>query len=232
MNSCLKNKLYAIFKTQCLLCLQSCNADEIICKNCLKDLPENITCCPECAIPSETNTRCPACCRSANSFDKIFAPLRYEYPLRELMHQFKYHQSPGIASVLSEYILDKVSFQKNDYDLILAVPLHPLRLKQRGFNQSILIASYIAKKMKFPFKRNLVKKTRNTQPQSTISNLKDRKNNLRNAFEVSNHLHEKSVLLIDDVVTTGSTVNTICALLKQKGAKHVDVIACCRAGKK
>jgi ComF family protein len=113
-------------------------------------------------------------------------------------------------------------------DCLLPVPLHSSRLRQRGFNQSIEIARVIAKRLQIPIVHDAVIRRRSTESQTGLT-AKQRQKNIRGAFDVVGDLAGKHVLIIDDVVTTGSTVNELAKVLKRKGVKRVGVLSIARA---
>lgn len=112
-------------------------------------------------------------------------------------------------------------------DSIIPVPLHPTRLIYRGYNQSIELARPLAKQLGVKMNIRLCKRTRYTAPQTTLS-IRQRRSNVRNAFSVTDSTPYKHVLLIDDVITTGSTIIELSRMLYRAGVKKIDVLACAR----
>jgi len=150
-------------------------------------------------------------------------------PLSEAIRHFKYQRrlSTGkmLAALAAEHCLSE-----QPYDLIIPVPLHHERLRWRGFNQSLLLAQAIGLKKHSYVHPFLLERTRPTVPQTQLSE-KARQTNVRGAFTVNSHaqLQRKTVLLIDDVYTSGSTVNECARVLRRSGAAAVDVFTLARA---
>ena len=113
-------------------------------------------------------------------------------------------------------------------ELILPIPLHPRRLRQRGFNQALELALPLGRRLGVPLDRHSCRRNRATQPQTELD-LKQRRRNLRNAFALAGPLPARHIALVDDVVTTGSTSNELARLLKRAGAERVEVWAAARA---
>lgn len=133
--------------------------------------------------------------------------------LKKAIHSFKYKFIKDLAKPLGKLLLKKINF---DYDLIVPVPLHPKRLHWRGFNQAELLAREIDDQKVI----NILVKTKNTKPQMELSE-KQRKENIKNTFQCFVNLKNKTILLIDDVETTGSTLNECKKALLRAGAKEV-----------
>ncbi len=155
---------------------------------------------------------------------KIF---RYENIVREKIIEYKFKEKAYMYKTFKKIILNNkkiYSFLKK-YDIILAVPLHRKKRWERGYNQTELIAKEIAKDLEIKFYNKVLVKTRNTKVQSTLSK-KDRIENVKDAFSVINQktIKEKSVILFDDIFTTGNTVSECSKVLKQAGAKEIAVL--------
>lgn len=153
----------------------------------------------------------------------------YEDPVKEVIHRFKYQGNTACLPSFGRMARNMPELAAMaDADWIVPVPLHPKRLRERGFNQALLLARAF-----FPKDRriahDLLVRTRLTEPQTNF-NGNARRRNLKNAFGVvsPHHLHGKKILLIDDVFTTGTTVNECARVLKKNGAAEVMVLTLAR----
>lgn len=149
---------------------------------------------------------------------------KYEEGIRDKLLKYKFRDYSYLYKFFSEIIINNCNL-KNNYDIILPVPIHKKRKAKRGYNQSELIAEEIAKNINVEYSNNVLIKTRDTVPQSTL-NQHQRMSNVLGIYEVINSqiIVNKNILLIDDIYTTGSTVNECSKVLKQNGAKLVDVL--------
>ena len=149
---------------------------------------------------------------------------KYEGEIRDKLLKYKFRDYSYLYKFFSEIIINNCNL-KNNYDIIVSVPIHKKRKQTRGYNQSELIAKEIAKKLNIKYTNNVLIKTIDTVPQSTLSQ-SQRTSNVLRIYKVINSqiIKDKNILLIDDIYTTGSTVNECSKVLKQNGAKLVDVL--------
>lgn len=156
-----------------------------------------------------------------NSHTYLF---KYEEGIRDKLLKYKFRDYSYLYKFFSEIIINNCNL-KNNYDIILPVPIHKKRKAKRGYNQSELIAKEIAKNINVEYSNKVLIKTIDTVPQSTL-NQRKRMSNVLGIYKVINEqkIDKKSILLIDDIFTTGSTVNECSKVLKQNGAKLVDVL--------
>ncbi|ARB92218.1 amidophosphoribosyltransferase [Legionella longbeachae] len=184
--------------------------------------------CHHCAypLPDTQFLVCGHCIKNPPSFDRAFIKYTFEEPLRTLLHQFKYHNGLYLTSFLSYLIFKSLSSQVEMPQCLIPVPMHPQRIKRRGFNQAAILARSLAKKFKLPCDLFSCQKTLNTKPQAGLDE-KQRKINLRSAF-VTHQLPYQHVAIIDDLLTTGNTANELAYTLKKSGVKQVDVWCCAR----
>jgi ComF family protein len=152
--------------------------------------------------------------------------------MAEAISRFKYQGASRLAKPLGAFLAEykDPEFPFADFELILSVPLHPRRLRQRGFNQSLLLARRVNRMHSIPLDFTALQRTRHTEPQTQLSG-PERRENIRGAFEVRRPegIVEKHILLIDDVFTTGATVQECSRVLLKAGAKRVDVLTLARA---
>jgi competence protein ComFC len=184
--------------------------------------------CSICALPfvSEYSRICGNCLKKRPPFSMVMPFGLYDGVLAEAISLFKFHGLRRLARPLGRLLLD---LEIPQTDAVVPVPLTPKGLRQRGFNQSLLIAKVIAKKIGAPLFMDTLFKARETPPQIGLS-ARERQSNLKNAFQVRGDIKDKGVLLIDDVMTTGATVTECSKVLLKAGAKKVQVITLARAG--
>lgn len=183
--------------------------------------------CRICAMPfsSEYGEVCGQCLKKTPPFSKVMNYGLYEGLLAEAINLLKFHGLKRLAKPLSRLLLQ---FDLSDIDSIVPVPLSIRRLRERGFNQSLLIARLIAKEIKAPLFMDILLKKKETLPQTGLS-AKERLLNLKNAFEVKGNIRGRKLLLVDDVMTTGATVTECSKELMKAGAKEVIVLTLARA---
>ncbi len=157
------------------------------------------------------------------SFDTIYILFKYEEIVQMLIHLLKYNRYLSLTHYFAEESLLRFPHLKNNkYDAIIPVPLYKTRERERGYNQSEQISFALKAKFQIPVKSELLLRKRNTISQTTMSK-KERDLNVRNAFYCPNRISENVVLLVDDVITTGSTVEACVTCLKNAGVERVDV---------
>ena len=234
MHSLLKQFTQHLFPNHCLLCDLKCGSQQFICTNCFDALPLHRVGCKQCGLPikeTESEIRCGKCISNPPSFDNTFSLFEYAAPISTLIWQLKFHGNLSIAQLFAQYWIDSIDqfYAPNTLpNLIIPVPLHASRLKQRGFNQALEIAKPIGKYFHIPVDTKTCIRIKNTQAQSSLHAQK-RKHNVDNAFGLSYSITAKHVAILDDVMTTGNTVSEISHLLKKVGVEKVDVWCCARA---
>lgn len=203
-----------------------------ICQTHLPILPDH---CRRCAnfftyVSAELN--CGACLVNPPPFHATFALFPYEWPIVPLIKQLKFQHQLYHAQLFAELMLQKIPdwyLQTPLPDIILPVPLHPKRLRQRGFNQASEIAKPLARQLAIPLQQHWLKRTKYTNPQSELT-AKARKKNLHHAFEATHAVKGLHIALIDDVITTGHTIRACAKSLQAKGARQIDVWCVARRG--
>ena len=218
--------LDAALPGSCLLCGADSQGD-LLCPQCADDLPQLTAArCPICADQTTHGERCGACLRETPHFERTIALFRYDFPADRIIHALKYGHQLAVAAWSAQRLAERIGAEQ--YDGIVPLPLHPERLRERGFNQSAEIAKALQNLLKFPVDRNNVLRTRATQPQADLPH-KARHKNVRGAFECRADFTGKRLLLIDDVMTTGATANECARVLKLHGAAEVTVAVIARA---
>lgn len=211
-----------------------------LCASCLASverLPDPL--CAVCGMPivfSSASGWCGRCAESPPHFSRARAIARYRagsdedaQMLPSLIRRHKYGLDQSLARALAE-CLDPLPFAPGEHDLIMPVPLHYARLRWRGFNQAALLGSVIARRLGRPLNSNTLLRVRETTPQ-TGQNMRERRRNMRNAFTVRRPatVANRTILLIDDVITTGSTADECARTLLAAGARKVEVLTLARA---
>jgi len=208
-----------------------------LCDGCLAGVvPLEAPLCPLCGHPflhgNCSDHLCGACTLARPAFDAARGALVFDGAVRELIHQFKYSGKTMLRRPLALYAADHLDrfVRESGPDMIIPVPLHKKRLRQRGFNQAILLGEIFAKKWELPLLRNTLRRVRWTEPQVNLS-AAERLENVKGAFAVSGSpdLSGRRILLVDDVYTTGSTVKECAKILKQAGAEAVIAVTVARA---
>lgn len=220
--------------SSCLLCLSPIKkSTAMICSACKQDLPIINQGCVCCGLPITYQGRCGQCLKQPPYYQQIIVPYRYDFPIAPLITKFKYQQQWAmghlLASLLAEYLQQQYINGLPKADYLIAVPQAKQRLRERGFNQAEMLAKWLAKALTIPIQTNLITRTLDTPPQQQLS-AKKRLHNLKNAFLVNPtiNLQNLHLAIVDDVVTTGATANTLAKLLHQAGAKRVDIYAIAR----
>lgn len=185
--------------------------------------------CPQCGKPFSSSSalsfspghRCGDCRSAPPFFDRMTTPYSFDGVLAKGLFLYKYNRKVALASPLSALILPFLE-SIGKIDLILPVPLHPERLREREFNQSLLLGNILGREFKKPLKERLLIKVKPTEHQMKL-NRRDRRKNLKHSFAVSDpkKIAEKRVLLVDDVFTTGATMNECAKVLKKAGCREV-----------
>jgi ComF family protein len=221
------SRLYSkLMPTPCTLC-GTVFSDDVICQGCRHSLPSLAICCPQCATPMEYATSCGQCLLHPPAFDESTALYLYESPIDRLISQMKYHDKLYLCNFFAEQFYNKVK-HKSRPEMIIPIPLHPRRLRSRGYNQSWEIAKTLSKKLNIPASHDTLIRVKETKPQATLP-LHQRKKNMQRAFSINQKPVAKHIALIDDVVTTGHTANMAAKELRKAGAVHIELWTIARA---
>jgi competence protein ComFC len=211
-----------VFPVSCLVCWRE---GSYLCETCQIKLPRLTNQqCLVCQKPSPFGKTHPDCV-TKNSVDGAIAALTHKDPkVQEIIRAFKYNFVSSLSAPLAELIVQTINQQglQNYFQnfIIVPVPLHNRRFNWRGFNQAALLSKSLSDNLGIIMDNNLIKRIKFTQPQVRL-NAQDRKKNLENAFELSGDPVSKKILLVDDVVTSGSTANELAKLLKKAYASEV-----------
>ncbi|MCH8176110.1 MAG: ComF family protein [Proteobacteria bacterium] len=237
----LYRRLLQLIPSPCIVCGKSSRAAYSLCPDCETDLPWAGPCCIRCGeeLPatSPDPRSCAGCTLHPPPFASCRAAFRYQSPIDSLLSGFKFKARFEAGNVLALLLAEKIAQHYANTtapELLLPVPLHPKRLRQRGFNQALEITRVVSKKCGIPFSRNAIVKMRDTTAQTEMHSANARKQNLKNAFSVANKAilqPVKSVALIDDVVTTMATVSSVSRELRGCGIRHIEVWCLARASR-
>lgn len=219
----------------CPLCGGSFSADLTapFCRSCMAEIPAlPPRHCPRCALPfiDSAGTEphlCSRCILHPPAYLKVYAPALYEGQLRQAIQRFKFQQRPGLDRSLAR-LISRVLPADLEMDLLIPVPLHSNRLRQRTYNQSLLLARELGRCRQYPVGHALLTKVRETDPQQTLT-ARERRKNLENAFQLQGDVRGKKILLVDDVMTTGVTVELCSQVLVAGGATEVRIAVVGRA---
>lgn len=183
--------------------------------------------CARCALPAPGATLCGHCMSSTPHYDATIAAFAYGGPVSEAIVRLKYRTGLGLAPTLSHWLDQAVTLTVSALpgsgrrpDLVIPMPLSRERLAERGFNQALELARPLARKHQLPIDPLAAQRTRHTPPQAGLS-LKERAGNVRQAFSVNRRLDGLHVVVVDDVMTTGATLNELARVLKEAGAASV-----------
>lgn len=226
-----------LFPKICLLCDNSLEKT-IICRSCSEAFSfiDNARVCDVCGVPYSSLSEqklhlCGNCISNTESLLKVRSVLLYKDKLRDLLHYFKYSSKMYIADFLSDLVIDRFPSDLSGFDIIVPVPLHIRRLQERGYNQTVLISKVLAGNLGVRLDLFSLKKVKYTKPQVDMSNFVARAKNVKNSFHISNKkmFSGKTVLLLDDVYTSGSTIRECSKQLIEAGAKYVFALTIARA---
>lgn len=222
---------HKLFSRPCLLCQQGRTVDGI-CNWCRAQLPAINHACLQCGriLEDKLESVCGQCLLHPPYVDHTTALFHYAPPMAQMICRLKFQQGLEYATSLAELMADRLlELNVTPPQVLIPVPLHPKRMRSRGFNQALELARPISRRLKIPIDTQLCLRSRHTHEQSHLS-IKDRKRNVRRAFALHRDAGSyQHIAIIDDVVTTGQTVNELARVLKKAGIKRVDVWTCCRA---
>jgi len=182
---------------------------DLICRSCHHSLPRIMPpLCPRCGKPQLSGILC--------------SPFRFDGVIRQAIHQLKYRNLRALAATLAELLQDYLATNPVPGEVLVPVPLHPKRIRERGYNQSSLLAKELGKLTGLPVADDCLIRQQHTPPQAKTATVDERRNNVANAFTCrDSRLQDRQVLLIDDVSTSGATLDACAVALKAAGATTV-----------
>ncbi len=206
----------------CQICGIPVSSDACYCSHCWAGFDRVHNACDLCGLPNHASGAiCPVCLHSPPSWQRMCAPLVYSGHTRDEIHRLKYLYRLELAQTLLQQLHTEFN-RESKIEVLIPVPLHRSRLLERGFNQSEEIARILSDYLNIPLDRQCLKRTRATKPQTGLSPSR-RRENIKRAFEYSPNRPYQTLAIIDDVITSGSTMSEICRLLRRKGVKHIEV---------
>lgn len=206
------------FGGSCYLCRGA--ADGVLCVQCDADLPRLPTPrCPSCALTSSSGAVCGRCLAAPPAYDGTIAALAYEFPADVLVQSLKFRSELSLAPLLAGLLVSRLP-KGVRVDYLLPVPLSAARLRERGFNQALEIARHVAAAAGCRLAPTLAERSRDTPPQIDLPHA-ERARNVRGAFSCTQPLAGAEVAVLDDVMTTGATLEELAATLKRAGAARV-----------
>lgn len=202
---------------ECFACGQH-SGSGLLCAACAAELPELGLACPVCALPSPGGLVCGGCLCAPTAFDATFAAFPYAFPVDRMVHALKYQHRLSVVPFLADALLALGPVK--GADLVLPMPLHVNRLRERGFNQAVELARPFARAHGLPLALAKVGRVRDVAPQMSLA-WRERQSNMRGVFACSGYFDDAHVLVVDDVMTTGATLHALAAVLKRHGASRV-----------
>jgi ComF family protein len=201
----------------------------LFCETCRARLiPTPSHVCRRCGKPEAAGGLCAACRRTPSPLDGILSSAVFAPPLRTVIHHFKYRNGHALAAPLAALLITTWQQASLSADLIVPVPLHASRISERGYNQSTLLARALSSAVGVTVVDDLLERERATLPQTHL-NRQERSQNVSGAFVCRTHLSGTSLVLVDDVCTTGATLEACATALRAAGAVHVQGLTVARA---
>jgi ComF family protein len=232
-----------IYPPRCLVCGKflngyTSNSELAFCPDCFGDFISIST--PHCTIcgtpfvsKQGEDHPCEKCIRKPPLFEAIYSPYLYQGALMNAIHRFKYGSKNSYAKHLGPLLAHFAGqiLQSNDSTVLMPVPLHPKKLRQRGFNQSLLLARHVAREIDSKLDFLSLRRVKYTESQTGL-NQDERRKNVKGAFRIvkPDAVDGKEVLLVDDVATTGYTLNECARVLLKAGAERVRCLVLARTG--
>jgi ComF family protein len=195
----------------------------LICSSCRSLLPRVMPpLCPRCGRPQPSGMLCPSCVGWRAEIDGIRSPFRFDGVMRQAIYQLKYRNLRAVATTLAQLLNDYLVTNPVPGEVLVPVPLHRKRLRERGYNQSSLLAKELGKLINLPIVDDCLIRQRHALPQARTPTVEERQSNVADAFTCcAGRLRDKQVILIDDVATSGATIDACAAALKAAGATSV-----------
>ncbi|MCL2344995.1 MAG: ComF family protein [Desulfobulbus sp.] len=224
----LRRSQHILLPGSCLLCGADAGSS-LLCPPCQDELPAPpAASCPQCAEATALGERCGACLLEPPHFTRVLPRWRYEFPVDRLIQALKYGHQTAVARWLGAQMAATLPAGEH---VIVPMPLHPDRLRERGFNQALEIARSLARQRRLPLLANALQRLRPTAPQADLDQ-RQRQRNVRGAFACTTDFGGQSVILVDDVLTTGATANECARALRLHGAGSITVAVAARALKR
>lgn len=182
------------------------------------EVPELGPACPVCALPIANGVVCGGCLSAPPAFDATLAAFPYAFPVDRMVHALKYRHRLAVVPFLADALCHLGP--ASGVDVVLPMPLHVKRLRERGFNQAVELARPLARLQGLPIELVQVLRVLNVAPQMSLS-WRERQSNMRGVFACARRFDHLHVLVVDDVMTTGASLHALAAVLKKQGASKV-----------
>ncbi len=194
-----------------------------ICDSCFRLQPSIMPpVCPLCGRPQSSGVLCPGCVGWQAEIDGIRSPFRFEGVIQQAIYHLKYRNLRAIATVLAGFLFNYLKSNPVPGDVLAPAPLHKSRIRERGYNQSGLLVRKLGKLYGLPVIENSLVRHEKSPPQARSANVSERKQNVSGVFSVRDErLCGKKVIVVDDVSTSGATLDACAAVLKESGAESV-----------
>lgn len=223
-----------IYPAQCRVCEKVIGIESIsyVCDSCCENIDYIVPpWCEICGIPNTENV-CIDCATNPPQYGKLRTIGNYRGALQQLIHLYKFEKRTNLVKYLVQLIITNFpnDLTLDEYDYILPIPIHKRRLRERGFNQTVLLADHISKQSNNPILTNALIREKNTSPQSSLDR-EARQTNIIGAFALrrSEIIRNKKILVLDDVYTTGATVREVVKVLWTADPMDIDVLTLARA---
>jgi len=210
----------SFFPRRCVGCGK---VGSFLCPQCLGKLPRLLPpLCPRCGRSQASGIICPSCRQRKTEIDGIRSPFRFDELIRKAIHELKYRNLKAISPCLAELLADYLRSNPLPGEALVCVPLHPRRLRERGYNQSSLLARELGRRIDLPVIEDCLIRVKQAQPQVRAIDVEERRRNVADAFACCDEkVSGKQIILIDDVCTSGATLESCAETLKNKGATSV-----------
>ncbi|HBE92734.1 MAG TPA: ComF family protein [Gammaproteobacteria bacterium] len=227
VNNWIKQIQFKLLPGCCMLCGKLTGIQQDLCPACRSRLLLNDHHCRSCAQPLPSSiadgSLCGRCQKKPPCFDNCFAPFRYQDDLTSLHHSFKFHHKLAAGRLMADLMCEQLAIPSRKFpQLLIPVPLHAKRLRERGFNQAQELTRILSSRLSIDVDSHSLCRTRDTTAQSSLPK-KERQKNIRNAFALSAKIDSSHVAIIDDVMTTGLTVNEISKTLRRSGVSEIEI---------
>lgn len=222
-----------LYPPTCALCGNHSRSSRDLCEGCAGDFIINRKACNRCALPLPYDLEgamCGECLKSPPPQHRAWSAFVYAQPLEWMIQQLKFNNKMAFGRLLGQLAIPCLPELESMPDCIIPVPLHPKRQRQRGYNQACELVKPLAQHLCMTLDSTSCRRRKYTTAQSGLD-AKERRKNIRNAFQFDNTQQYDYVIVFDDVITTGSTITELVKTIKQQGVTRVDVWSLARVGK-
>lgn len=221
---------FSVIPGNCITCGETTGRHLDLCRDCESDLPWLENCCTVCSLPIDPlDNICLSCRLTPPPYARAICPFRYDFPVDSLISRFKNGRHLASGKILSYLLGQEIKNLMDDLPpaILVPTPLHYKKRRLRGYNQAEEIALTVAELTSLPIDGKSLSRTRDTDDQKSLG-IRERQRNVKGAFSCSSDLGGQHVMLVDDVITTGATINEMSRCLLQHGAEEVTVVALAR----